>query len=158
MALTGLFMSAAFGSTNDESPEIIDDESYALTLVDGWEVVYELGDYIELRNYNFQPSDCTDDEAVITLQCRVNGSANGKVAECLEKWPDSYEQVDNFTCNGAEYLRMTRTGGRIETNLYTSYGDFDPDSRGYIEIQVNSIADFDLFLPLLETIIIKQDQ
>ena len=157
MALSGLFILSAYGSENDETLELIDGYDYTLLLVDGWEVAFELGDYIELRNYTLKPSDCIDDEAIISFQCRLNGSANEKVAECIEQWPDFYKQIDNFICNGVEYLRVIRTGGRIDTNLYTSYGIFDPDSKGYIEIHVNSIEEFELFLPLLETMIIKQD-
>ena len=138
----------------EKEAEIMDMADYTIALVDGW-VGRDIGGGLDLRNPGFKASDVSDDEAYILIYSWSSGSANARIAEMIEKNPEKNEQLDNFICNGVEYLRLTTTAGTRNTILYTSYGTFNPDSRGYIEIKVGTIADFDKFLPILKTIKLK---
>jgi len=138
-------------AAKEPEPEILDMGDYTIALVDGW-TGREVGGDLDLRNPNFKAADVSDDQAVILIYCRSSSSANEEVADMLERYSEKCKQLDNFICNGVEYLRITTTAGTTGTILYTSYGAFDPDSTGYIKINVGTITDFDKFLPILKTI------
>jgi len=145
---------ASASTTKEPEAEVLDMVDYTIALVDGW-IARQIGGDLELKNPMFKASDVSDEEAYILIYCRSSSGANKEIADMLERNPEKNKQLDNFICNGVEYLRMTSTAGSNNTILYTSYEKFDPDSRGYIEIKVGSIADFDKFLPILKTIKLK---
>ena len=131
-------------------PPDVDTEYYSLVLADGWELSGEsdiASGKVDLKNSAIKTSD---GRMEIIIIYHGIGSAEEWVAMSLKN--DSYkEQFDNFVCNGAEYLRMTDRGHRF-TYLFWPVGS---DKKGFTEIRVYSIDDFDLFIPQLELITLK---
>ena len=132
-------------------PEDVDAKYFTLTTVDGWEVS-DKGDWsVDLTNPHFTASDRNDDEAFITINSSEHSGPNAQVKDFLSAYPEDIEQLDNLVCDGQEYLRVVDISTN-KTYLYTSLEAFNPDAQGYIEIIVGTIADLDLFIPMLDMI------
>ena len=102
-----------------------------------------------------------DSESTPKPEIQISASSLRTPNDQIAAWMDIYSsaptppvQIDNFTVNGIEYMGLLRDSevGKYY-HLTTSRGDFNPDEKGSITVELY-YTDLEQVKPIMETFVI----